>query len=55
MAVRKLNGYSMDMHTCSHIQMMFTFSMWHIPQSGNDNLLDTGLMVQATTKESRRQ
>ena len=34
--------------------MVLTFSSWHIPQSGNNNLLDTGLTGQATTRESGR-
>lgn len=39
-------------YVCMYV--VLTFSSWHIPQSGNNNLLDTGLTGQATTRESGR-
>ena len=39
-------------HTRTHT--VFTFSLWHIPQSGDDDLLDTGMMRQATPEEGSK-
>ena len=49
----------MGMHDLEQARMhahtsVFTFSLWHISQSGDNDLFDTGMMRQATPEEGSK-